>query len=193
MIVFPSGEGLGLKNWKEEIAKIIRNPKKKRVAAAALCAIAALLTALCITIIMQSNIQKKYTETADRMEEQIYQNLINMTKLFAHIEDEKVDVQNKLIPALKEEYASAESLNEALTAGYGAERAVLDEEQLQAFETAFGEYTAAYKEGAATGLAQADMAACIADAQRMIDARYNPNPNPEDEVIVIDADEMKES
>ena len=182
-----------MKNWKEEFGRIMRNPKNKKVAVAVLCAIAALLIALCITIIMQSNIQRKYAGTAEQMEEQIYQNLINMTKLFAHIEDENVDVQNKLIPALKEEYASAESLNEALIAGYGAERAVLDAEQLQAFETAFGEYAAAYKEGAATGLAQADMEACIADAQRMIDARYNPEPDPEDEVIVIDVDAIQES
>ena len=169
----------------EKLSVWCRNPQRKKFLLIACGAVALLLAALCITIIMQSNIQSKYTNAAEQMQEQIYQNLSSMTELFAHVGDENVDVQNKLIPALKEQYASAASLNEALVSGYGKRFAVLSEEQTQAFDTAFSEYAAAYKEGRATGLAQADMEACIAQIQEIVDARYKPKVRPEDEIIII--------
>lgn len=167
----------------------LRNPRKKKVLMLVSGAIALLILVLCIVIIMHTNIQRKYADAAERMQEQAYQNLANMTQLFAHVKDENVDVQNKLIPALKEQYASVASLNEALISGYGRNRAVLTEEQTQAFDAAFGEYVEAYKEGGATGLAEADMAACIADAQAMIDKRYAPEPESENEIVIIGAEQ----
>ena len=182
-----------MNSFREKLSDWCRNPQRKKFLIIACGVVALLLAVLCITIIMHSNIQNKYSNAAAQMEEQVYQNLSAMTQLFSHVNDENVDVQNKLIPALKEQYASAASLNAALVSGYGSRYAVLSEEQTQAFEAVFAEYAAAYKEGSATGLAQADMEACIAQIQEMVSDRYEPKVNPEDEIIIIGANTDEDS
>ena len=150
-------------------------------------AVAVLAVALCISIYMRANIQKRYSNARSQIQEKTYQGMIAMTELFARVDDPSVDVRNKLIPSLKAEYAAVDALNTALIDGFGASSAVLSSEQTAAFEAAFAEYASAYREGRATGLAQDDMSACIAAIQQMIDARYAPKEEEEDPVLVIGA------
>lgn len=186
IIIYSHAKGvLQLNALSEQLGIWLRNPRKKKLMMIVGGAIALLILVLCIVIIMHSHIQNKYANAAEQMQEQAYQNLVSMSQLFSHVDDENVDVQNKLIPALKEQYASAASLNAALLSGYGKRYTVLSEELTQAFDAAFGEYAAAYKEGSATGLAQADMEACIAEIEKMIEKRYTPEKKPEDEIIII--------
>ena len=154
---------------------------------ALLGAVAVLAVALCISIYMRSNIQKRYSNARAQIQEQTYQGMIAMTELFSRIDDPSVDVQHKLIPGLRAEYAAVDALNTALIDGFGASSAVLSDEQTSALEAAFLEYANAYREGRATGLAQDDMTACIAEIQRMIDERYAPEEEDEDPVLVIGA------
>lgn len=152
---------------------------------------AALLVAiigLCISILMRSNIQTKYSSLVSQLQEQTYQKLIGMTELFARVDDPNVDVRYKLIPELKAAYSAAESLNAVLRESCGERQAVLTQEQTDAFAAAFEEYAEAYRQGIATGLARADMAACIQEVQAMIDLRYAPPKDEEDEVVVINAE-----
>ena len=150
-------------------------------------AAALLAVALCISIYMRANIQKRYSNARAQIQEQTYQGMIAMTELFSRIDDPSVDVQYKLIPGLRAEYTAVDALNTALIDGFGASSAVLSGEQTAAFEAAFAEYASAYREGRATGLAQDDMSACIAAIQQMIDARYAPKEEEEDSVLVIGA------
>ena len=156
-------------------------------------AIAVLVVALCISIYMRANIQNRYSSARAQIQEQTFQHMIAMTELFARVDDPSVDVQHKLIPGLKAEYAAVDALNTVLASGFGASSAVLSSEQISAFEAAFAEYASAYREGRATGLARDDMAACIADVQRMIDERYAPKEEEEDPVLVIGATAMPQS
>lgn len=144
-----------------------------------------LIVCMCISIHMRANIQKKYSSTVAQMQEQTYQNLIGMTELFARIDDPTVDVRYKLIPELKAQYTAAAAVNSVLTNACGEKKAVLSAEQIAAFDAAFESYATAYRTNSATGLAQADMAACIEDIQVMITARYAKNEK--DDVLVIDA------
>ena len=171
---------------KEKLAVWTKDKALVRVAAGAGSAFLLLIVCLCVTVYMRSNIQQRYTSAADQMQEQAYQELIGMTELFARVDDPEVDVQNKLIPELKARYMSVAALNTALTAGFGAKSAVLSEEQTAAFETAFSEYSDAYRQGLATGLAQADMSICIQQVQAMIDERYAPDVEPTEPVVIID-------
>lgn len=139
-----------------------------------------LILVACISIGIHSNMQKKYAAAALKTQEEAYQSLIEMTELFARVEEPNVDVQNKLIPRLKEKYAAVLALNDTLIKGFGEKYAVLDAQQVEAFDAAFGEYDDAYRQGMATGLAQDDMAVCIAGVQEMIDERYKPS---DEEVI----------
>lgn len=163
--------------------KLIEWSKNKQIvrAAAIIGGIMLLLVVItCISILMRANIQRKYTRAAEVAQEQAYQSMIEMTELFARVEDPNVDVENRLIPNLQAQYTAVSCINDALVQAFGREYAVLSNEQAQEFEAAFAEYVAAYREGTATGLAQDDMAECIAGVQAMIDERYKPS---EDEII----------
>ena len=157
-----------------------------RVAMGAGSAFLLLVVCLCITAFMQSNIHRRYTTAAEQMQEQVFQELIGMTELFSRVDDPGVDVQNKLIPELKARYSGVSALNTALMEGFGAESAVLSTEQTSAFESAFEEYSSAYRQGLSTGLAKADMTACIQQVQVMIDDRYAPEVEPTEPVVIID-------
>lgn len=171
---------------KEKLAEWSKDKQLVRVAAGFASAILLLIVCLCISIYMRSNIQRQHEGAANLMQEQVYQGLSNMTALFARVDEPGVDVQNKLIPELRAEYKGVSALNAALAQGFGWNRAVLTQEQTAAFDEAFAEYSDAYRQGLATGLAQADMAACIQDAQQMIDARNAPKVEPTEPVVIID-------
>ena len=171
---------------KAKLAEWAKDKTLVRVAAGAGSAFLLLIVCICITVYMRSNIQHRYTNAASQMQEQAYQELIGMTELFARVDDPEVDVQYKLIPELKAKYMSVTALNTALTEGFGAKSAVLSEEQTAAFDTAFSEYSDAYRQGLATGLAKADMSVCIQQVQAMIDDRYAPKVEPTEPVVIID-------
>ena len=175
-----------LEQIKQKWAELSKKPNFKRNALIAVCALVTLLLALCISIIIRSNIQSKYANAIYQTQEETYQNLIEMTQLFARIDDPDVDVRNKLIPALKAKYTAARSLNDALISGYGHKNAVMSPELVEAFDAAFDAYALAYRQGMPTGLARADMRECIEDIQQMIDARYVPVVKEEDKVVIID-------
>jgi len=165
---------------KEKAAALLKNKRIEHTAVVIGAALLCLILIACISIHMHSSMQRKYSSAAGEAQEQAFQSLIEMTQLFSRVDEPNVDVQNKLIPSLRAEYTAVQSLNETLVNGFGRKYAVLSEEQLAAFDAAFEEYAAAYRDGTATGLARDDMAECIAGVQAMIDERYKPS---EEEVI----------
>lgn len=172
---------------KAKLAVWTKNKAHVKAAAIVFSIVLILIICMCISIHMRANIQKKYSSTVAQMQEQTYQNLIGMTELFARIDDPTVDVRYKLIPELKAQYTAAAAMNSVLTNACGAKEAVLSPELVAAFDAAFESYATAYRTNAATGLAQADMAACIEEIQAMITARYVPVVKEEDKIVVIDA------
>lgn len=162
-----------------------------KAAAIALSAILILLVSLCISIHMRANIQSKYSSTIAHMQQQVYQNLNSMTQLFSRVEDPNVDVRNKLIPELKAQYTSAAAISTVLNANASKKDAVLSQEQIEAFDAAFELYAQAYRGGGPTGLAQADMAACIEDVQEMVNAYFAPEEDEDDDVVIINASSGK--
>ena len=171
---------------KAKLAIWAKDKRLVRVGAVVAAALLVLIVCLCISIGMQSNIQRRHANAAESMQEQVYQGLLRMSELFARVEDPGVDVQNKLIPELKAEYTGVSELNAALVTGFGSGKAVLSPELTAAFDTAFEEYSAAYRQGLATGLAQTDMTACIEQIQAMLDEHYAPDVEPTEPVVVID-------
>lgn len=185
--VFNQRGGFRLNSMKVKLGEWWKKLRRIPIKCVLLGAVIALAVALCISIYMRANIQKRYSNARSQIQEKTYQGMIAMTELFARVDDPSVDVRNKLIPSLKAEYAAVDALNTALIDGFGPSSAVLSAEQIAAFDAAFEEYASAYREGRATGLARDDMAACIADVQRMIDERYAPEAEATEPVLVIGA------
>ena len=171
---------------KTKMAEWAKDKALMRVAAGALALVLILAAGLCISICMRSNIHKKYSNTIQQLEVHAYKNMTTMTELFARIDDPNVDVKGKLLPQLYSRYTAVAAINEALAAT-GKDNALLSDEQIAAFDAAFEQYSQAYRNGSATGLAKADMAACMEDVQEMV-ALYNAPPEDEkDDVLIIDA------
>lgn len=180
-----------LESIKTKLAAWSKDKTLVRAAAAAAAALVLLVALLCISNHMRSNIQKKYSALTVQLQEQVYQNLSEMAELFNRVDDPNVDVRNKLIPELKNHFAAATAANSALMQSCGAEKAVLSDELIQAFEAAFDQYAAAYRQGIATGLARADMAACMEEAQLLLTSHYAPPEKEEDKVVIINASSGK--
>lgn len=170
-----------MKSMLDKLAERAKNKRFMRKRYVIPAVVLALVLITCISVFMRMHIQGKYSSAAVQMQEQTYQALVNMTELFSRVEEPNVDVQNKLIPLLKGEYSTVVSLNSALADNFGKRYAVLSKKQIEAFDAAFAEYEEAYRIGNATGLAQDDMAACLAEVQEMIDDRYLPK----EEVIPV--------
>lgn len=168
-----------------------KNRALVRIIAAVLGVLLILMVWLCISINMRTNIQKKYTNTISQMQAQAYQNLNTMTQLFARIDDPNVDVRNKLIPELKAQYTSAAAISNVLNTSAPARAAVLTPEQIAAFDAAFKLYAECYRNGTATGLAQADMALCMAEVQEMVNKYFKPEDDAKDDVVIINASSGK--
>lgn len=171
---------------KAKLAILTQDKRFLKRAAIVFVAALLLIVCLCISISMRSNIQKKYSATIHRMQDAIYQNLDTMIDLFARVEDPTVDVPHKLLPEMRARYYTVAALNSILIQS-GKGYAVLSDEQLEAFDAAFEQYAAANRQGSPTGLAKADMQACIDGVQPMVDAYNAPAESPEDDVVIINA------
>ena len=158
---------------KEKLGIFAEKKWRDRAIIAGAVLLIALIVWLCISIHMRANIQRKYSSAAACLEEQLYENLCGMTQTFDLVDNPNIDVQNKLIPELKAQYSIVRALNTALKNGFGSQKAVLSDELVSAFDAAFEEYSSAYLQGSATGLAQADMSACIDDIQLLINDYYD--------------------
>lgn len=138
-----------------------------------------LVVVICISSIMRANMQRKYADARFEMQEQVYMHLQDMTELFSRIEDPEVDVQHKLIPYMYSSFTGVVSLNTVLRDSYGRSSALLSDDLVADLDAAFDSYFAAYRGGGPTGLAQADMAECMADIQPIVDERFaEPTVDP---------------
>lgn len=173
--------------------KIAVFSKEKRISKPAYIAAVAVLILVficCISNFMRANIQKKYSTAMQQFQEQEYQNLTAMTELFSRIDDPNVDVRYKLIPELKAQYSAASAVNSVLLSCDSA-YALLSQEQIDAFDAAFTLYENAYQRGAATGLAKADMAACMEDVQALVTQHNTPVDPDAQEVVIINGSSGK--
>lgn len=147
------------------------------------------LAAICVLLVLLLNMQARYTRAAEGITEQIFQKLIAMDELFSYVDAENVDIRNKLIPQMRMQYFAAVELNNALVNGYGEKYRVLSLEQIEDFDSAFKEYNTAIASGLSLNLARDDMALLLAEVRDMINARYNPTPEPTTTPVVIGAEQ----
>lgn len=167
-----------IKEWYEK-------QTKSSIVRIAGCSGIILIILLCISILMHVNIQRKYTAAVEGMTEQIFQKFLYMEELFSYVDQENIDVEHKLIPQLKGQYTAAEELNKAIVDNYGSRYGVLTQEQIDDFDAAFTEYSNAFASGLSTNLARDDMAILLAEIQDMLNARYNPTPEPTATPVII--------
>lgn len=139
---------------------------------ASLALVAALLIALCINISMRSHIQNQYARAREELTDSIYTELYMFCQAFDQISVPGSDVQNDLIPQMKDRFLAARTLNAAVASAFGDSSALLSSEDESIVDAAFAQYDAAFKTGKATDSAQSEMLACVQRIRASLAAHY---------------------
>ena len=132
-----------------------------------------LVALLCITISMRSHIQTEYAAARSEIGEELYSELYMLCQTFDQVTVPGQDVENVIIPAMKDYYLAAQTLNTALSNAFGAPYGVLSPDDIDALDAAFDAYDTAYAAGHATDDAQAAMQSCIDAVRALLAARYS--------------------
>lgn len=145
---------------------------KSAIIAAGCAAVIILLITLCITMVMQSHSQSEYASARNEIGEELYTQLYMLCQTFDQTALPGQDLQNSVIPKMREYYLAAQALNDAMYNAFGVRYNVLTQEFLSAMDQAFESYDAAFKGGKSTEEAQQSMQGCMDALRTLLDARY---------------------
>lgn len=144
-----------------------------RILAAVLAA--AIVIGLCISISCCRNIQQRYTTARNRTGEAVYQNLYMLLRKNDETTLAGADIEDAILPEMREYFFAARALNEAIGDAYGARYSVLTSDQVGAIEKAFSDYEAAFKGGKSITEAQNTMIAALQPVEKILLDRYDSN------------------
>ena len=149
------------------------NTRRKAIAVGVLVLLVLLIAALCITINMRTNIQRKYTEARNRAGEALYSNLYILTQAFDMTAVPNADVKNAILPQMRDYYMASITLNSLLAQTYGPRYAVLSESDINSLTSAFTAYETAFANNTSTDLAWSDMQTCMTRIRELLNSRYS--------------------
>lgn len=132
-----------------------------------------LIVTLCISINMRAHIQREYTSVRNEIGESLYSYLHMLMQTFDMTSVPNADVQNGILPQMREYYIASTTLNSILNNAYGEKYAVLTPSNVTALENAFAAYDNAFQAGAATDLAQTDMKNCMSMVRELLVSRFS--------------------
>lgn len=145
---------------------------RKAGALAIVGALALLIILLCISISSRAHMQSEYTDARNEIGEALYTELYMLCQTFDQVAVPGAEVQDVIIPGMRDCYLSGQALNTALKNAFGNRYAVLSENDIAALDAAFEAYDAAFRSGKPTDDAQAAMQACIDNVRAILLARY---------------------
>ena len=155
-----------------KMPKISALDARKRLLLAGGCAVLALLIALCITIIMRTNIQKEYTSARNEIGSELYSQVYMLCQTFDQVDVPGQDLQEGVLPAMRRYYTSAVSLNTAIASAFGSRYELLSVDDVSAFDRAFDAYDAAFRSGRSTDSSRSAMAESVGAARQLLSSRY---------------------
>lgn len=146
----------------------------KKAAVGGVCALVVLLVILlCISMGMRSNIQTQYASARAEIGEMAYTELYMLCQTFDQVNIPGVDVQDGLIPDMKEYYLAAQTLNDVLIQCFGEKYGVLTADGVASIDAAFEAYDAAFRAGKTTDEAQTAMQGCVDMVHAVLAERFN--------------------
>ena len=133
----------------------------------------ALIAMTCISINIRVNMQREYAAVRNGIGESLYSDLYILTQTFDMTGVPNADVQNAILPQMRNYFAAATALNEALEKAYGQRYRLMTNADVSAVNAAFKSYESAFQSGAPTDLARADMQACMNRIRDLLSSRYS--------------------
>ena len=147
------------------------DPKKAGVLVG--CAIMILLlAALCISVVMRSNIQAKYTQARNETGEELYTQLYMLCQTFDQVSVPGQDIENVVIPLMEDYYLAAQTANNVMGNAFGVRYSVLSQDDIDSLDRAFEAYDAAFRGGKTTEEAQAAMQDCMNMIRTLLESRF---------------------
>lgn len=144
----------------------------KAVLLAALVLLIVLVVALCISNSMRANIQREYAAARNQTGEALFSNLYILMQTFDMTAVPNTDVQNIILPQMKEYYIASVTLNNLLGQAYGPRYTVLTDGDVNSLAAAFDAYEAAFRDNASTDLAQSNMQLCMDRVRELLNSRF---------------------
>lgn len=135
-------------------------------------AVIVLLVMLCISVIMRTNIQSKYTQARNEIGEEMYTQLYMLCQTFDQVTVPGQDLENVVIPLMEDYSLAAQTLNDVMGNAFGRKYSVLTQENTAALERAFEAYDAAFRGGRTTEEAQNAMQECMNMIRTILESRF---------------------
>ena len=134
--------------------------------------LAVVLAVVCISIIIRSRMQREYHRARTEIGVELYTDLYMLCQTFDQVNVPGQDVENVLLPKMREYYVSAQALNTALSHAFGERYRILGDEHLSVMNAAFGAYDTAFKGGKTTETAQASMQSGVDMLRALLNDRF---------------------
>lgn len=147
--------------------------RKRAIVCVGVVLLIALFIGLCISINMRSNIQREYAAARNKAGEALYSNLYILMQTFDMTGVPNTDVQNVILPQMHDYFIASVTLNSLIAQTYGQRYQVLTDADISELTSAFSAYEAAYRNNAATDLAQSNMRACMERVKELLNTRYS--------------------
>ena len=147
--------------------------REKVLLSVAVTLLAVTIAVACISISIRVNMQNEYTAVRNGIGESLYSNLYMLTQTFDMTSVPHADVQNAIIPQMKNYFAASTALNDALVKCFGARYRLLTDADISAINAAFNGYDTAFRSAASTDLARADMQNCVTRVRELLATRYS--------------------
>ena len=147
--------------------------RKKAIVCTCVALLIALIVTLCISINIRSNMQRKYTDARNKTGEALYSNLYILMQTFDMTGVPNTDVENAILPQMRDYFVASVTLNNLLISTYGPRYAVLTDADVSNLTAAFTAYEAAYRNNSATDLAQSNMRTCMERVKELLNTRYS--------------------
>ena len=143
----------------------------KELAAAAV--VLALIIALVIVSCSRAGLSKEYEAARNEFGFDLYSNISAMISKYDEASLIGADLQENIIPSMKQSYILARSIDDSIAEAFGAQYLVLNESIRGSLDSAFEKFDTAFSTGMATDDAQASMSSCISTLRELLSTRFN--------------------
>ena len=146
---------------------------RELLACAGIVLLVALVVILCISINMRAHIQSEYTAVRNEIGESLYSNLYMLMQTFDMSSVPNADMENAILPQMREYFIASTTLNDVLNRAYGERYAVLSANDISSLDNAFNAYESAFEAGSSTDLAKTDMQNCMSMVRELLTSRFS--------------------
>ena len=147
--------------------------RRKVVALAVLALIIILVVALCININIRSDIQRKYEAISTEIGDELYSKLTWWAQYTDMTRNPNADIQNRVLPELRQYLVAASTLNDMAVKIYGDKYEVLTEQDMTMISQTLNDYEDALRSGAPTDYVQQRLEECAARVNSLLATRFN--------------------